>query len=679
MNAPLAQDWTIGNQQLLLAEFARLKQRLQAAPVLPASTASTASTVSPIDPAVAIIEAHKALGSESAIDWLTDAFGLTTFERDLLLLCAGAEMDGELASLCALAHGEPHRPWVSFSLALNKLDSPHWSALTPQRPLRRWRLLEVDDSAGLAAGRLRIDERVLHFLSGINELDIRLAHLLRPALTLPLQAASHAATTQAVTAALEAANNDSGQAIPIIVLEGDDLAAKEDIAARSADALGLQCLVLVAEDIPAGAEERAALLTLWQREATLLGAALLVLVAEPGTIAGEAARAFGDRVGGVCLLACPSAPTLTAKALRFGVNKPEGADRRQLWINALGPQASLRAGPELDRAASHFNLGSRAVQNIAQALQPALSLPAVEKSPGAIATSSPLTMQPLLTPLWEGCRQESRGGLDNLAQRIEARADWHALVLPEAQLAVLRQIAAHLRQRFTVQESWGFAAQGSRGHGLATLFAGESGTGKTLAAEVLAHTLQLDLYRIDLSAVVSKYIGETEKNLRKVFDAAEDCGAILLFDEADALFGKRTEVKDSHDRHANIEVSYLLQRMEAYRGLAVLTTNLKASLDSAFMRRLRFVVQFPFPDQPQRRALWQRVFPPATPTCDLDIEKLSRLSMTGGSIRNIALNAAFLAADAGEPVGMGHLLQAAHAEASKRERPLADAETRGWA
>ena len=192
----------------------------------------------------------------------------------------------------------------------------------------------------------------------------------------------------------------------------------------------------------------------------MLGAALLVLVAEPGTIAGEAARAFGDRVGGVCLLACPSAPTLTAKALRFGVNKPEGADRRQLWINALGPQASLRAGPELDRAASHFNLGSRAVQNIAQALQPALSLPAVEKSPGAIATSSPLTMQPLLTPLWEGCRQESRGGLDNLAQRIEARADWHALVLPEAQLAVLRQIAAHLRQRFTVQESWGFAAQG---------------------------------------------------------------------------------------------------------------------------------------------------------------------------------------------------------------------------
>jgi len=230
-----------------------------------------------------------------------------------------------------------------------------------------------------------------------------------------------------------------------------------------------------------------------------------------------------------------------------------------------------------------------------------------------------------------------------------------------------------------VQQEWGFAARGSRGLGLATLFAGESGTGKTLAAEVLAHTLHLDLYRIDLSAVVSKYIGETEKNLRRVFDEAENSGAVLLFDEADALFGKRTEVKDSHDRYANIEVSYLLQRMEAYHGLAVLTTNLKSSLDTAFLRRLRFVVQFPFPDQEQRLALWQRAFPSATPTRNLDLDKLSRLSMTGGSIRNIALNAAFLAADAGEAVGMNHLRQAAHAEAAKRERPLADAETRGWA
>ncbi|MBT9523157.1 MAG: ATP-binding protein [Dechloromonas sp.] len=656
MNAPLAQDWTIANQQLLVAEFARLKERL------PRSTGNNAQNQN-VETGAALADARQLLHTESAIDWLTAAFGLSGFERDLLLLCAGAEMDAELARACALAHGDTARPWVTFSLALATLEAPHWSALTPQRPLRRWRLIDIDNHAGLAASRLRIDERVLHFLVGINELDVRLAHLLRPALALPRQAGSHAATTQAVLASLEA---NPGQ-WPVIVLEGDDPPAQEDIATRCADALGLSCLAIQAEDIPLAAEERAALITLWQREATLLGAALLVVIGDPVSPAGEAARALIERIGGLCLVACPSAPALLTQNLRFPVNKPAGADRRQLWIDTLGPAGAHRVGPELDRAASHFRLGSRAVQSIAKTLQTSLAIPS--GNAGATAPG----------PLWNGCRQESRGGLDNLAQRLETTADWDSLVLPEAQLAVLRQIAAHLRQRFKVQEEWGFAAQGSRGLGLATLFAGESGTGKTLAAEVLAHTLNLDLYRIDLSAVVSKYIGETEKNLRKVFDAAEDCGAILLFDEADALFGKRTEVKDSHDRHANIEVSYLLQRMEAYHGLAVLTTNLKSSLDTAFLRRLRFVVQFPFPDQEQRIALWQRAFPAATPTRDLDLDKLSRLSMTGGSIRNIALNAAFLAADAGEPVGMSHLLTAAHAEASKRERPLADAETRGWA
>jgi hypothetical protein len=657
MNAPLAQDWTIANQQLLVAEFARIKQRLHAAGGKPAPNQP--------DPLPAIAKARHALRSESAIDWLSSAFGLSTFERDLLLLCAGFEMDGELASLCTQAQGKDYRPAISFSLALSTLDDPHWSALTPQRPLRRWRLIEVDDSAGLAAGRLRIDERILHFLGGINELDSRLAHLLRPARTLPLQAANHAATTRAVIATVNP-ENEAKTEIPVILLEGDDAAAQEDIAARVADTLGLQCLTLLAEDIPHGAEERAALITLWQREATLLGTALLVVIADPASSASDTAQALLEQVGGLCLVASPTAPALTAPSLRFAVNKPDSSERRQLWIDALGSTGAARAVPELERAASHFRLGSQSVQSIAHALRGTLAMPA----DGGGAAS--------LTPLWDGCRQASRSGLDKLAQRLEAKASWDSLVLPEAQLAMLRQIAAHLRQRFKVQEEWGFAAQGNRGLGLATLFAGESGTGKTLAAEVLAHTLQLDLFRIDLSAVVSKYIGETEKNLRKVFDAAEDCGAILLFDEADALFGKRTEVKDSHDRHANIEVSYLLQRMEAYHGLAILTTNLKSSLDPAFLRRLRFIVHFPFPDQAQRLALWQRVFPAGTPTRELDFEKLSRLSMTGGSIRNIALNAAFLAADDGEPVMMRHLLQASHAEASKRERPLADAETRGW-
>jgi SpoVK/Ycf46/Vps4 family AAA+-type ATPase len=251
-------------------------------------------------------------------------------------------------------------------------------------------------------------------------------------------------------------------------------------------------------------------------------------------------------------------------------------------------------------------------------------------------------------------------------------------VLPETQRQILREIAVHVRQRVKVHETWGFAAKGTRGLGISVLFAGASGTGKTMAAEVLANELNLDLFRIDLSQVVSKYIGETEKNLRRVFDAAEGGGSILLFDEADALFGKRSEVKDSHDRYANIEVSYLLQRMESYRGLAILTTNMRDALDPAFLRRIRFVVQFPFPDAGQRAEIWRRVFPADTPTDGLDVARLARLNLAGGNIRNIAFYAAFLAADANEPVRMGHLLRAARVEYAKLERPLTEAEIGGW-
>jgi SpoVK/Ycf46/Vps4 family AAA+-type ATPase len=229
-----------------------------------------------------------------------------------------------------------------------------------------------------------------------------------------------------------------------------------------------------------------------------------------------------------------------------------------------------------------------------------------------------------------------------------------------------------------VYGDWGFGGRGARGLGVSALFAGPSGTGKTLAAEVLAADLGLDLYQIDLSTVVSKYIGETEKNLRRLFDAAEESGAILLFDEADALFGKRSEVKDSHDRYANIEVGYLLQRMEAYRGLAILTTNLKNNLDPAFLRRLRHIVHFPFPDEKQRAEIWRRIFPAATPRENVAPAKLAKLMVPGGHIRNIALTASFLAADEIGPVRMDHLLRAARAEFAKLEKAMNETEVAGW-
>jgi SpoVK/Ycf46/Vps4 family AAA+-type ATPase len=274
--------------------------------------------------------------------------------------------------------------------------------------------------------------------------------------------------------------------------------------------------------------------------------------------------------------------------------------------------------------------------------------------------------------------ERTRGALDGLAERVDSRATWADLVLPERQMTVLTDIARHMRHRQTVYETWGLAATSARGLGITALFSGESGTGKTLAAEVLAHDLDLDLYRIDLAAIVSKYIGETEKNLKRLFDAADAGGAVLLFDEADALFGRRSSVKDSHDRYANIEVAYLLQRMEAYRGVAILTTNMKSLLEPAFLRRIRFVVTFPFPDVASRARIWARMFPERLPQARIDSGKLARLAVTGGHIRNIAINAAFHAAEAQGPLEMRHLLQATRDEYAKLEKPLTDAEIGGW-
>jgi SpoVK/Ycf46/Vps4 family AAA+-type ATPase len=280
--------------------------------------------------------------------------------------------------------------------------------------------------------------------------------------------------------------------------------------------------------------------------------------------------------------------------------------------------------------------------------------------------------------LWRACRDRARADLDGLAERIEPAALWQDLVLPARELASLRDLMRHALHRARVYEDWRVTGSARRGGGVSALFTGPSGTGKSLAAEVIATELDVDLYRVDLSQVVSKYIGETEKNLRGVFDAAERSGAVLLIDEADALFGRRSEVKDSHDRYANIEVSYLLARMETYRGLAILTTNLRANIDDAFVRRLGFIVTFPFPGQAQRRDLWRRAFGARVPVCDLDGDRLAQLNLSGGSIRNVAVHAAFRAAERASAVTMADVLAGARSEYEKLDRPLTSTELEGW-
>ncbi|NER97011.1 MAG: ATP-binding protein, partial [Symploca sp. SIO1B1] len=282
----------------------------------------------------------------------------------------------------------------------------------------------------------------------------------------------------------------------------------------------------------------------------------------------------------------------------------------------------------------------------------------------------------LFKQLWDSCLEITRPKLETLAQRIEVKAGWQDLVLPADEMALLHQITKQVRQRGKVYQEWGFHQRMNRGKGISALFAGESGTGKTMAAEVIAKDLGLHLYRIDLATVVNKYIGETEKNLRRLFDAAEDGGAILFFDEADALFGKRSEVKDAHDRYANIEINYLLQRLEAYRGLAILATNKKNTIDQAFLRRLRFIVNFPFPGAAQRAIIWQKVFPKETPTEELDWERLSQFNFTGGNVHSIALNAAFMAAEAGKSVTMDVVLTAARMEFKKLDKLVNEADFR---
>lgn len=281
-------------------------------------------------------------------------------------------------------------------------------------------------------------------------------------------------------------------------------------------------------------------------------------------------------------------------------------------------------------------------------------------------------------------RSRAAQGLDGLAQRIEPQARWDDLVLPLAQMQQLRQLAASRRHGALVLDDWGFRARSARGLALTALFSGASGTGKTMAAEILARAFcddegALALYRVDLAALTSKYIGETQKNVGRIFDAAEDAGAVLLFDEGEALFARRSpEVRDSHDRHANSETSYLLQRLESYSGIAIVTTNLRAAVDDAFLRRFRAVIDFPFPDAAQRALIWRAVLPDALPRARIDYDALARLAVTGGFIRAIALTAAWLAAEAGGPLTMAHLERAARQEYMKLGKPLSEAELRGF-
>jgi hypothetical protein len=589
----------------------------------------------------------------SALARVAATFGLTAFERDLLALCAAVELDAATADLVAELQGDPARRQPSFAFALARLAAAHWDAIVPDAPLRRYRLIELEPQGLLAETPLRIAERVLHALLGLGGLDERLAARVVPLSARTATVPSHA---KIVARAVTAWSGDAPW--PCIALLGDDAAGKDAVAAEIAARLGLRAYRVAAAALPDDAPEREAFARLWEREAALVPSLLAVDVADDADPARrDTVARLAERLRGALIVNATEAPRPRGRTvLSADVALPLRAEQRALWRDGLGERGAALNG-KLDRVTAQFHLDAASIAEIGDEVAGAPDVGAA---------------------LWSAARRRARPRLDDLAQRVVPRATFDDLVLPAPQTEQLRQIVAHVRGRARVYDDWGFARD-DRGLGVAALFHGPSGTGKTLAAEVIARELDLDCYRVDLSAVVSKYIGETERNLRRVFDAAEAGGAVLVFDEADALWGRRSEVRDSHDRYANIEVSYLLQRMESYRGLAILTTNLRHAIDSAFMRRLRFVIEFPFPDAAQRAAIWRAVFPPQTPLDGVDFAALGRLNVAGGAIRNIALHAAFLAADEGAPVRTPHLLRAARAEYAKNDQPLTPTELAGWA
>jgi SpoVK/Ycf46/Vps4 family AAA+-type ATPase len=608
---------------------------------------------------------------------LETAFRLEPIDLDILLLALAPEIDRRYGRAYSFLQDDATRPKPSVDLVLELFCANLEDKLTMRRrlepgsPLLLNRLLrlvpdEVDpESSGLRAS-IRIEPRVVRHLLGGDAPDPRLNSYLRvhegedlDDLSLPIKVRS--------TLEREGRRIGPGKPSTVLYLHGPDPAGKLAIASAVAHGRGQSILAVNGErllsDEGSGFEEAAALVL---REAALGNYVLYwdgldALRADDRRRQREDLwRALYSRQGLTVLAGLEPWETserpANVEVLAFEVPLPGRADRLRLWEKALS-----RKGPPLDPSltfdwlADAYRLGVGQIRDAAEASQ-ALARQR-SSADGRVCRSD----------IAKACRMRPGHGLNGLARRITPHASWEDLVLPTECIRPLREFCDRVVQRTLVLEVWGFGRKQSLGHGLHALLTGPSGTGKTMAAEVIAGRLELELWKVNPAAVVSKYIGETEKNLSKVFDGAEASNAVLFFDEADALLGKRGEVRDAHDRFANMEVSYLLQRMEEYSGVVIVATNLRKNIDEAFLRRLSAVIEFPLPATAERRKIWERVWPdniPRDPELDLDF-MAGNCEVTGGAIRNIAIGAAFLAASEGRAVGMDHLVRATCREYGK--------------
>ena len=624
--------------------------------------------------------------TESArLAWLGRTFGLTAFEVDVVLIALAPDLDLRYERIYAYLQDDVTRRRPSVELILNLLCASSAEKLAtracfgPGSALLRHRLVRLVADPNhfeppLLSKSVRVDEQIVAFLVADDSLDPRLAsftYRVIPGLSL-----ADLPLAEEVEAGLRALTVSARTGAVKLHLHGPADAGQRQAAEALAFELDAPLLVADLALAPLAGTDFDHVLALLFREASFDGAVLFfdnldALVREDR--ARELRRlcsALAEHPG-VTLLSSrapwrpqPGLPGREALAiLSVPFDVPDATGRLQSWQTSLATNGISLPPSDLEILAGRFRLTPDQIAQAAAAARPrALWRGAAEASDRDVDVSS---VQPGLGDLFTAARDQCGHDLAHLARRIEPRYGWDDIVLPEDAVAQLRELCQRVVHRKRVMEDWGFGKKLSLGKGVTALFSGASGTGKTMAAEVVATELGLDLYKINLASVVSKWIGETEKNLDRIFTAAENANAILFFDEADALFGKRSEVRDSHDRYANVEISYLLQKMEEYEGIAILATNLRANLDDAFVRRLTAVIHFPFPDEASRRRIWDRTWPASTPCDENNPEALAhQFHLNGAGIKNVALLAAFLATEHGV-VTHAQLFQAVRREFQK--------------
>jgi SpoVK/Ycf46/Vps4 family AAA+-type ATPase len=620
------------------------------------------------------------------LERLAELFELDAFDQDALLVCLAPDLDLRYERLYSYLQDDVTRKRPNVDLVLRLLapevgERAHArQRLSPSGQLHNRGLVSVvgDDASGqpsLLARPLRVEERVVEYMLGSDRMDARVAQF-GQIFESDTDGAAWALPSELqdglVTFLRTAASQPAPRVGPLIYIQGAAGAGKRAIARAACAAAGRRLLLIDLPALMAASTERtqAPMLAAVAREALLQDAVLgldgfdCVLADEPDPRAARAVlrRLLAEQPGPTLLLGEerwePALWLPGVVALRLELRPLGLSDRQRLWRSQLN--GHLVPG-DVDELAGRYRLvDDEAIQAVA-----------ADASGRALLRGADRVG---MVDFWQAARAIATPPLEGLARHVEPRYGWADIVLPGDGLLQLYELCARLRHQGTVLETWGYGRKHARRGGITALFAGQPGTGKTMAAEIVAGQLGLDLYRIDLSAVVSKYIGETEKNLEKIFRAADQGEAVLLFDEADAIFGKRSEVRDARDRYANVEVAYLLQRLEAYAGLAVLTTNLRGNIDEAFIRRLDCVVEFPLPEEAERLRSWQLALPSEAPLdASVDLPFLARkFKLAGGHIRNIALTAGFLAAEDGLTIGMAHLVRATRREYQKLGKLVAE-------